>query len=195
MRKLVGKFTLRLFGWSATGAPPAPAKYVLVTAPHTSNWDFIFLLAYAAAFGVTISWLGKREMFRFPFQRLLRSLGGIPVDRKGGGNMVDQMRELFAAREKLALGVPTEGTRSYVEYWKSGFYQIARAANVPIVMAYLDYATKRGGFGPALTPSGDIKGDMDLFRAFYSGMLGKHPAQTGRIRLREEDKELEATGS
>ncbi len=195
MRKLLGKAVLRLFGWSIIGARPKPDKYVLIAAPHTSNWDFIFLLAYAEAFGVRVSWLGKAEMFRFPFRRLLRRLGGIPVERRDRGNTVDQMRELFEARDQIALAVPTEGTRRYVEYWKSGFYQIARAANVTIVMSFLDYATKQGGFGAALTASGDLRRDMDTIRRFYAGKLGKRPQLTGRIRLREEDAELDDTGS
>ena len=101
--------------------------------------------------------------------------------------MVDRMAELFAERDALCLVVPVEGTRRYREYWKSGFYHIARAAGVPIVMSYLDYRTRNGGFGPAITPSGDVARDMDTLREFYGDMRGKYPKETGRIRLREED--------
>lgn len=182
-----GKAVLWLFGWTMEGLAPEPSKYVLIAAPHTSNWDFIFLLAYAWAFGVEVSWLGKREMFRWPFVGLLRRLGGIPVGRSSAGNVVDRMVEEFDRHDRLALVVPVEGTRGHVEYWKSGFYHIAGAAKVAIVMSYLDYPPKLGGFGPALMPSGDIKADMDTIRAFYAGKKGKRAEWTGRIRLKEED--------
>lgn len=186
-RKALGRAVLWMFGWTMEGSPPAPNKYVLIAAPHTSNWDFIFLLAYAWSFGVEVSWLGKREMFRWPFGGFFRALGGFPIVRGTSGNMVDRMAEVFADRDRLALTVPVEGTRGYVDYWKSGFYHIATAAKVPIVMSYLDYPRKLGGFGPAFMPTGDIRADMDTLRAFYSGKQGKHVEWTGRIRLREED--------
>ena len=195
MRKLLGTLVLRLFGWNVEGEAPAPDKYVLIAAPHTSNWDFIFLLAFAEHFGVRVSWLGKLEMFRWPFAGLLRRLGGIPVARKASDNLVERLAELFAERDALCLTVPVEGTRGYVDHWKSGFYHIARAAKVPIVMSYLDYPRKNGGFGPAFTPTGDIVHDMDVFRAFYDGKEGKQPKLTGRIRLKEEDSPLEETGT
>jgi 1-acyl-sn-glycerol-3-phosphate acyltransferase len=185
--KVIARTVLWLFGWKVEGEPPKPAKYVLIAAPHTTNWDFVFLLAFAWHFGVHVSWLGKKEMFRWPFGTVLRVLGGIPVVRSGSGNMVDRMAELFAEHERLALTVPVEGTRKYVDYWKSGFYHIAVAAKVPIVMSYLDYPNQRGGFGPAFTPSGEITADMDTLRAYYDGKKGKNVEWTGRIRLREED--------
>ena len=183
---------MRLWGWTVVGEPPAPTKYVLIAAPHTSNWDFIFLLAFAWHYGVAVSWLGKQEMFRWPFRRVLELLGGIPVARGRSETMVDRMNALFAARERLCLVVPVEGTRAYVDYWKSGFYHIARAAHVPIVMSYLDYPRKLGGFGAALVPTGDVAVDMDAIRAFYAGKQGKNVEWTGRIRLREEDRPAEA---
>ena len=192
-RRALARVVLRLWGWTVIGEPPAPQKYVLIAAPHTSNWDFIFLLAFAWHFGVEVSWLGKREMFRWPFASLLTLLGGIPVARRSSDKMVDRMKELFDSREALCLVVPVEGTRSYVDYWKSGFYHIARAAGVPIVMSYLDYPRKLGGFGAALVPTGDIATDMDAIRAFYDGKQGKRIDWTGRIRLKEEDQPAEAT--
>lgn len=195
VRRKLATLVLRLFGWQMEGNPPEPDKYVLIAAPHTSNWDFIFLLACAEYFGVRVSWLGKREMFPKPFKRLLVRLGGIPVERKRAGNLVAELAELFSSRKELCLVVPVEGTRGYVEYWKSGFYHIARAANVPIVMSYLDYPRKKGGFGPAFEPTGDVRADMDRIREFYTGKEGKTPRFTGRIRLREEDQELDATGT
>lgn len=195
MQKLLGTLVLRLFRWNIEGEAPAPAKYVLIAAPHTSNWDFIFLLAFAAHFRVRVSWLGKLEMFRWPFAGLLKRLGGIPVARTASGNLVAQLAALFAEHETLALTVPAEGTRGYVDHWKSGFYHIASAANVPIVMSYLDYPRKNGGFGPAFLPTGNVARDMEAIRTFYKGKEGKQPELTGRIRLKEEDGQLEETGT
>ena len=194
-QKAIGKAVLWMFGWTREGTAPTPRKYVLIAAPHTTNWDFIFLLAYAWSFEVEVAWLGKREMFRWPFGGFFRLLGGIPVARRSSGNMVDRMAEEFTKRDHLALTVPVEGTRKYVEYWKSGFYHIACAAGVPIVMSYLDYPRKLGGFGPAFMPTGDIRADMEILREFYSGKKGKNVAWTGRIRLREEDADERATAT
>jgi 1-acyl-sn-glycerol-3-phosphate acyltransferase len=116
----------------------------------------------------------------------LRKVGGIPVVRHKAGNLVDQMAQVLRDADSLALVVPAEGTRGYVPYWESGFYHIARAADVPIVMSYLDYSRKRGGFGPALLPTGDVRVDMDEIREFYADKVGRYPDQFGAVRLKEE---------
>ena len=123
---------------------------------------------------------------------IMRALGGIPVARHRSGNLVDTLVESFASRAKLALVVPTEGTRARADYWRSGFYHIARKAGVPIVPSFLDYGSKRGGFGPALETCGELTEDMNYLREFYRGMQGKFPEQFGPVRLREEDAALEA---
>jgi 1-acyl-sn-glycerol-3-phosphate acyltransferase len=116
----------------------------------------------------------------------MRAAGGIPVVRHRRGNLVEQAAQLLRDSDALALVVPSEGTRGYVPHWKSGFYHIARAADVPIVMGYLDYSRKRGGFGPELIPTDDVRADMEEIRAFYADKVGRHPEQTGEIRLKEE---------
>ena len=100
--------------------------------------------------------------------------------------MVSQMARVFEESESLALVVPAEGTRAYVAHWKSGFYHIARSANVPIVLGYMDFARRRGGFGPAILPTGDIRADMDEIRDFYADKVGKHPEHFGEVKLKEE---------
>ena len=182
---LAGKF-LELTGWEPAGAKPAVSRYVMIAAPHTSNWDLPYLLALAWIFDVKVSWMGKHTLFSWPMGWVMRRLGGIPIRRDRRGNMVQQMAAAFRERESLALVVPAEGTRSYVPYWKSGFYHIALAAEVPIVLGYLDFARKRGGFGPAIQPTGDVRRDMDQIRAFYADKVGKHQDQTGEVRLKEE---------
>ena len=187
MRKRIARWLLDRAGWEPEGKRPEARRYVLIAAPHTSNWDLFYLLALSELFDVRVSWLGKHVLFRPPLGWLMRRLGGIPVVRHRRGNLVAQVAESFSRVEDLALVVPAEGTRGYVEYWKSGFYHIARTAGVPIVMGYLDFARRRGGFGPALEPSGDVRADMDRIRAFYADKVGRYPELFGPVRLREED--------
>ena len=125
-----------------------------------------------------------------PFGPFFRSLGGIPIRRHLRENLVKQMIEMFHAREDLVLVVPAEGTRARVEYWKSGFYHIAREAEVPIVLSYLDYARRRGGFGPAVIPTGRFREDMDAIRDFYADKSGRHPELFAEPKIREEDTPL-----
>ena len=186
MKRLAARTFLKLAGWRPEGTRPPAARYVLIAAPHTSNWDLAFLLAFAVLFDVRVSWMGKHVLFKPPHGWLMRRLGGIPIERERRGDMVEQMARAFAETDRLALVVPAEGTRRYVPYWKSGFYHIARRANVPIVLGYLDYRRRRGGFGPALLPSGDVPRDMDAIRAFYADKVGRFPDAFGAVRLKEE---------
>jgi 1-acyl-sn-glycerol-3-phosphate acyltransferase len=187
LRKTLARWFLRLARWEPEGSRPEMRRFVLIAAPHTSNWDLAYLLALATIFDVRISWMGKDVLFRPPLGWLMYRVGGIPVVRSRRSNMVTAVAKLFAETEDLALVVPAEGTRGYVDHWKSGFYHIARTAGVPIVMGYLDYARRRGGFGPALHPTGDVRADMDQIRAFYADKVGKYPDQFGAVRLVEED--------
>ena len=131
--------------------------------------------------------MAKHTLFVPGAAWLLRWLGGIPVRRDRSHKMVDGMLEAFRNHAELILVIPTEGTRALTQHWKSGFYHIAHGAKVPIVPSFLDYAQRRGGFGPAMTPTGDVGKDMNYFRQFYTGMQGRLPEQFGPVRLREED--------
>ena len=186
MRRWFSIWFLKLTGWELEGARPTDLRFVLIAAPHTSNWDLAYLLAMASVFDVKLCWMGKHALFHWPMGWFLRKVGGIPVVRHKAGNLVDQMAQVLRDADSLALVVPAEGTRGYVPYWKSGFYHIARAADVPIVMSYLDYSRKRGGFGPALLPTGDVRADMDEIREFYADKVGRYPDQFGAVRLKEE---------
>ncbi len=187
LRRSIARSFLAATGWQPEGSRPEPDRYVLIAAPHTTNWDFPYLLAFARIFDLEISWMGKSSLFHPPFGGIMRALGGIPIRRERSHNVVAAMVDAFAVRERLGLVVPAEGTRDYVDHWKSGFYHIARTARVPIVLSYLDYSRRRGGFGPVFHPSGEIKRDMDRIRAFYADKQGKFPERFGRIRLREEE--------
>lgn len=185
-RKMVARAVLRLSGWQFEGSLPTARRYVLIAAPHTSNWDFIFMLAMAWSLGVRLRWMGKASLFVMPFGSLFRALGGIPIRRDLRGNVVEQSVARFADSAELVLAVPAEGTRGAGATWRSGFYHIARLAQVPIVLGYLDYARKRGGLGPELRPSDDVKADMDVIRAFYADKTGRYPERFTEPRLAEE---------
>lgn len=187
MRKTFAHAFLRIMGWKAEGAPPARRRFVLIAAPHTSNWDLLFLLAFAEIYELRISFMMKHTVFRGPLGPFFRALGGIPIRRHLRENLVKQMVEEFAGRDELVLVVPAEGTRSRTERWKSGFYHIARQAEVPIVLSYLDYGRRRGGFGPEVVPTGRFGEDMDVIRDFYADKVGRHPELFAEPRLREED--------
>jgi 1-acyl-sn-glycerol-3-phosphate acyltransferase len=186
IQQRVARRILRMVGWRTEGEPPEQQRYVLIAAPHTSNWDFPLMLLMAIRFRVPIHWLGKESLFRPPAGWLLRRLGGVPVRRGEPSQLVAQMAGVFADRAVFVLAVPPCATRSYSDHWKSGFYRIAEAASVPVVCSYLDYATKIGGFGPAIVPSSDVRADMDVVRAFYAGKQGRYPDQVSEIRLRDE---------
>lgn len=189
MRKHLAWLCLRLFGWQPLGAKPPVPKLVLLAYAHTSNWDLLVYVLCAWYFGIPLSWMGKEELFRGASGVLMRALNGIPVRRGRRENVVQQMARAFAEREELYLLIAPEGTRKRVDYLKSGFYQIARAANVPIWPGFVDYERKRSGVGPLVYPSGDVKKDMDALRAFYrENAAGRHPELTGRFRLPEEDE-------
>ena len=170
---------LRLAGWTVQGSLPAAArKSVFIAAPHTSNWDLPYTLMVAFSLRLNIYWMGKASLFRFPFGPLMRWLGGIAVDRSKANNLVAASAQaLQSASGALQLIVPPEGTRSKVRYWKSGFYHIAVGAQVPIVMAYMDYQRKISGLGPMFVPTGDLEADMLHIKAFYAPFKGKNATQ------------------
>ena len=170
---------LRLTGWTVEGhLPPSAAKSVFIAAPHTSNWDLPYTLMVAFALRLNPYWMGKASIFRFPFGGLMRWLGGIAVDRSKSNNLVAASAQAITEADgPLQLIVPPEGTRSKTRYWKTGFYYIATTARVPIILAYMDYATKRSGLGPVFEPTGDIDADMVRIKAFYQPFQGKNATQ------------------
>jgi len=170
---------LKLTGWKIQGTlPPGAEKSVLIAAPHTSNWDLPYMLMVAFSLQLTVYWMGKEQIFRFPFRGLMMWLGGIPVQREKSNNLVAASAEAIkAASGPLQLVVPPEGTRSKTRYWKTGFYHIAVSAQVPIVMAYMDYEKKISGLGPVFEPTGNIEADMAQIKAFYANFKGKNASQ------------------
>jgi len=163
-----------LSGWRLEGELPDVAKAVLIVAPHSSWWDGIHGLLFKVAIGADISFMAKRELFRWPLGGLLRRLGGVPIERGAASDVVAQMVERFRTRERLWLGIEPEGTRKAVTKWKSGFWHIARQAGVPILPGYFDYPRKVIGLGPLFHPTDDKDADLAALRAFYKPFRGKH---------------------
>ena len=180
----ISTFILKLLGWKVKLELPDVKKYMLIAAPHTSNWDFPLGILVKSSQKIKLNFLGKGALFESPFGWLFRALGGIPVYRKKKLNMVDQMVEQFNQREHMILAMSPEGTRSYLEYWHSGFYHIAYKAGVPIAMATLDFGNKMVKLGSTFMPTGDIQADMKLIRAFYAGVQGKIPENQGPIQVK-----------
>lgn len=164
-------------GWTEERIIPAEKKFVVIAAPHTSNWDFLYFLGLAEALHLPLSFMGKSSLFRWPFAGLMRQLGGIPVDRSQSTNMVDQMIAEFAKRDTFMLTIAPEGTRGEVRQWKTGFYHIAVGAGVPLVCGLMDYGKKRGGLGLAIWPSGDYEADMEKVATYYRQCTPKYPGR------------------
>ena len=188
MRSRLARIVLAISRYEVTGTPPSDPVCVLVAAPHTSNWDFILMLAMAWRSDISPIWLGKKEMFRGPFGPLLRALGGIAVDRKNPGGLADTIADRARSGHVSAVVIPPEATRSLGTYWKSGFRRIAIDADIPIVLTYLDGPTRSGGFGPAFRPTNDVVADMDRIRAFYADKHGLRPKYFTEPRLKEESE-------
>ncbi len=181
---VLSRWLLKLIGWEVTGERPNVSKYVMLGYPHTSNWDVpLGLLIYAAA-GVRLNWVGKHTLFKKPFGWVIRLIGGVPVNRDTTKNFVQLVAEVFQNHKELALALSPEGTRSKADYWRTGFYYIAKEAGVPIALCFLDYEKKRGGFGPLIIPTGNIETDFEKFKDFYSGIKGKNPEDMTTIQLR-----------
>ncbi len=177
---------LKLAGWKIEGDWPRDMpKMVLIAAPHTSNWDGINMLAAAGFYRVPLKWMGKKELTTGPLGGIVKWLGCVPVDRKGGSDLVNQMKDAFARADAMVLAIPPEGTRAATTEWKTGFYHIARAAGVPLVMSVLDYGTKTIRLVGALTPSGDYAADLAVIKSHYDGAKGLRAGQ-----FVQEEKEL-----
>jgi 1-acyl-sn-glycerol-3-phosphate acyltransferase len=166
----------RLAGWKVTrGISPDLKRFVMVVAPHTSNWDFMVGLAARSIMRIETKYVAKKELFKFPFGMLFRALGGYPVDRSKSNNFVDAVVDLFNTKKTFSICLTPEGTRSYSPNWKTGFYYIALKAKVPIVMVAFDYKNKEVSAEPPFWPSGDEEKDIAFMKAHYRRISGKYP--------------------
>lgn len=170
--KFIATILLKIIGWRVVGALPSERKYVLIGAPHTSNWDFPLMLLAVLTVGMDVHWLGKSSLFPPIVDSVMRWLGGIAVDRSKNNNLVAQLVDLFRARDELVVLIPPEGTRAKVERWKSGFYHVAAGAGVPILLGFVDASRKELGFGPLFYPTQDYAADLLKIQEFYRDKRG-----------------------
>ena len=181
LMRALSRLVLRAAGWRTEGMTPEQIsevpRYILIAAPHTSNWDFPVTLMVCFVLRLKVYWMAKSSLFAWPIGWLSRWLGGIAIDRSASNNTVQNTVAAFASRERLVVLVAPEGTRGKVTHWKSGFYHMAVGAGVPIALAYLDFKRKRGGIGRMFHPSGDMAADMAEIQQFYSGVTGKNRQQ------------------
>lgn len=180
--RLFSKFIFFITGWKVAGAVPKDIrKAVMVAAPHTSMWDFLYVTCAFSLMRLPMKLTVKKEMFFFPIGIILKALGGMPIDRtpKNPGqkrlSTVEAMINLFDTEEKVFIVVTPEGTRKKVNRWKSGFYRVAEGAGVPIILGYLDYKNKKAGVGPVIHPTGDMDADIEKIKVFYRAIVPKHP--------------------
>jgi 1-acyl-sn-glycerol-3-phosphate acyltransferase len=176
---------LALAGWRTVLVWPPEPRGVIMVYPHTSNWDFLLGMLFKVGYGLPANWIGKVEMFPWPFTGLLKWLGGIPVDRKRAQGFLDALVDEFRRRDWMWVAIAPEGTRSHTDHLKSGFYQIALAADVPIALGYIDYGTRTVGIDTYLRMTGDRDADMARIREFYAGKRGRWPERAGELRLRQ----------
>ena len=164
---------MNLLGWKIVGRLPDLKKYIIIVAPHTSNWDFPLGVLVRGTLDRKISYLGKKELFRAPFGWIFRALGGYPVDRERSQSMVDRVVRLFQEQETFLLALAPEGTRSRVAQWRTGFYHIAVNAGVPIQPVALDYPQKKVEVMDLFYPTGAIEKEMPVIQEKFKRFKGK----------------------
>ena len=165
-----------MFGWKCVSTEGVDTpKCVVCVAPHTSNWDIIVGKLFYTSLGYTAGFLIKKEWFFFPFNLIFKSMGGVPVDRGKRTSVTEQVAQMFNEHERFQIAITPEGTRKRVKEWKKGFYFIAQKAQVPIMVAYFDYAKKEVGSKGLFYPTGDVEKDILEIRKMYNGVSGRHP--------------------
>lgn len=186
IRRSIAHIFWLLFPWTFKSEPAPTRPSILIGAPHTSNWDFVIMLALAWRLQIPIRWLGKDSLFRSWYGPLFKAVGGIPVNRKNPAGLVDAVVARVKSGEVFSLVITPDGTRTSTGYWKSGFYRISRATGMPVVLGYVDRTTRTAGLGPTIELTGNVEADMDRIRAFYADKAGVNPEKRREPRLRDE---------
>lgn len=164
-------------GWQLFGQKPDLRKFIIVVAPHTSNWDFFIGGLYLNTRGVKSKVLIKKEVFFFPLGLIFKMIGGIPVDRYKRNNISGQMVDLFNRSKKMILIITPEGTRKKVSNWKKGFHRIAKQANIPVILAFIDYGRKTVGINKVFELTDDINADMIRLKKYYKNIIPRYPSK------------------
>ena len=182
-----GRTLNRLMGWNVRVNLPDDPKMVIIFFPHTTNLDVLHAIPAAFSIGLKPNWLVKDEIYIGPLKGMMDKLGAIPINRHSKENKVEQIAAAIRETDQIMLALSPEGTRSKTEYWRSGFYHIARLAEIPIHFAYIDYPSKTIGAEPGFIPSGDMEADMARIQAFYADKRGKFPEQVGPVRFKPQN--------
>ena len=187
MLQLLANWILRVTGWKLVGDVPDVKKAVFIAAPHTSNWDGLWFIVYKFAIDVRVRFLGKHTLFWWPLGSFLSAIGCMPVDRSTSTGVVPQLVEAFEREDRLFLALAPEGTRKWTPHWKTGFYRIAKAAGVPIYLAFIDYRQRKIGIGPELPAGASQEEDLAFLQDFYAQFTGRRPELQGPIAFPAED--------
>ncbi len=185
MLKTFCRIILKLTGWKTDISLPKEKKFVLIGAPHTTNWDLPIGLLCFWSVPIRLTWVAKKQLFVGPFNYFFRALGGVPVDRSVRTGFIEQVVQQFDEHEEMIFGLTPEGTRSKTDYWKTGFYYIALKAKVPICLAYVDFPSRTIGFGKLIWPSGDIDKDFEEIKNFYQNKRGKYLKNQGPVKIKK----------
>ncbi|NRA82372.1 MAG: 1-acyl-sn-glycerol-3-phosphate acyltransferase [Gammaproteobacteria bacterium] len=169
----VSQLILRCFGWEIVGQLPNLNKYIIIVGPHTSNWDFVIGILVRSALAADIRFLGKHQLFNFPFGWFFRAIGGVPVYRNKDNALVEQVVTMFNSRERFVIGLAPEGTRRNITRWRSGFYHIAHHAKIDIVMVGIDFSAKEIILNAPMTPCGDIDQDFPIILDYFRTVTGR----------------------
>lgn len=186
LRRQIARLYWTFSRWRLVSEPAPDRPTVLIGAPHTSNWDFVLMLAIAWRLDMRFRWLGKKSLFRGWRGPIMRGLGGIPVDRDAPAAVVGEVLARIRSGDVFGLVVTPDGTRKGHTHWKSGFYRIAREASLPVTLGYVDRTTMTTGLGPTIELTGNVTTDMDVIRAFYADKAGLRPEHRVEPRLRDE---------
>lgn len=171
----VAQALLQLLGWRIVGTFPEDKKLIAIFAPHTSNWDFVIIYLMVTASGIKGNFFAKHTLCRPPLGWFMRPAGAIPVVRRRTENLVESAVAALSIHDHFYLGLAPEGTRRYTDHWRTGFYHIAEASGARILLMYADYAKKETGFGPVITPTGNMEADFEAIRDFYADKTPKRP--------------------
>lgn len=189
IRRFIAKTFWALGPWTLKSEEPPNYPTIYVGAPHTSNWDFVLMLAALWYLQLDLMWMGKKSLFDGWSGIIMRKLHGVPVDRENPQSVVDEVVARVGETKPAGLVIAPDGSRGKNRYWKSGFYRIAERTGMPVTLAYVDRPTRTAGLGPTFTLTGDVTADMDRIREFFADKHGFRPENRAEPRLRMEDAE------
>ena len=173
--RFIGKAAMKITGWKTVGHFPRDERVVLVVGPHTSNWDFVVSMSAVLSWDINIHWVGKHSIFKKGFRRVLRKMGGIPVNRANPDALKEEIVDITNKYKGFIIGLAPEGTRKKVERLKTGFLRIANDTNSKIMLAGIDFSNKTIELGEFFSPSGDVEQDLNNIKHYFSNFSGKRP--------------------